>query len=298
MSQREPLFRNRPEIQTPHRSQNPFRSFASLLPLLRLSLSFSIIALFILFGSLASVLLPAGSLKRRLAYHHAALHARLLLRVLGIRVGLEAGAGDPARLRARPAKNRLILSNHLSYVDVLVLMAVFPSAFITSVEVAETLFLGTLSRLGGALFVERRTARNLPGEIGLLRAMLEEGHDLVLFPEGTTGTGERVLPFKNALFTAALEARADVLPVCLSYETVDGKSFGPENRDTLCYYGEMRFGPHFLRLHRVKTIEARVRILPAIAYDPGLSRKEIGERAYRQIREAYEGVETGNCRGG
>ena len=115
--------------------------------------------LFILYlvASLAALLLPVRALTRRIWMTGlVSFFAGLVLRLYGVRV-TAAGSGK----LAQPHRGHLMVANHLSYVDVLVIASLTPSVFVTSVELRNTLLLGQLARLSGSLFVERRKASGL-----------------------------------------------------------------------------------------------------------------------------------------
>src|SRR5690606_9112228 len=115
-------------------------------------------------------------------------------------------------------RNYLILSNHLSYLDIFILFSEFPASFIASVdEVKEMFLLGRVTELSGGYFVERRNRSTLRADIDEIANILKLGINVVLFPEGTTSTGEGVLPFKTPLVSAAGKAGVEVLPVCIKY---------------------------------------------------------------------------------
>src|SRR5512143_4141067 len=215
--------------------------------------SVSLLAMYIVCACVISVL-PAGArLRRALLLKNTAFFAGLLLGLLGIRINVRHGE----RLR-RTKEHALIVANHVSYIDVLVIASVIPAVFITSVELGGTFFLGMLARLGGSLFVERRKVTGLKQEIAEIARVLREGHHVVLFPEGTTSNGERVHPFRNALFDAAISAGADILPLCIRYARLNGEEVTPKNRDSVFYYGGTTVFQHLPRLLFLSSVDVEV----------------------------------------
>jgi 1-acyl-sn-glycerol-3-phosphate acyltransferase len=235
--------------------------------------------------SFALIPLPAGARLRRLFLtRNTSLYSRLMLSLLNIRVRVKH------RERAEPARRgRLVVSNHVSYLDILVISSVMPSVFITSVELGGTLFLGLLAKLGGSLFVERRSASGLKREIAAITRVLGEGFSVALFPEGTTSNGERVRPFKNALFDAAVTAGADILPLCVRYIRVNGRDLTPENRDLVFYHGGASFFRHAPRLAGLQSVDVEVLPLKLIRTGETESRKELAVRAHEAVSKAYHG---------
>jgi 1-acyl-sn-glycerol-3-phosphate acyltransferase len=244
--------------------------------------------------SLCIMALPADR-SRRLARltGNSSFFARLALRVLGIRVLSRRTRRKGIRQR-RP--HYLIIANHLTYVDILVVASLMPSVFITSVELKQTFPLGVFAWLGGCLFVERRSPAGLKREIREIEQVLSGGTSVVLFPEGTTSNGETVRPFKNSLITAVIRTGTNILPVCLRYRAVNGQPVNRENRDSVYYYGGTTFFEHLPRLLALKTIDVECFMLQPISTHQHHSRKDLAARAHALIRAAYHERPTGRHR--
>ena len=179
----------------------------------------------------------------------------------------------------------------MSFLDILILSSIYRSLYITSVEVQKTFFLGMMSRFGGSLFVERRSKAKLLQEIETIAAVLQEGIPITLFPEGTSSSGDSVLPFKPSLFSAALKAQVDVQPVCIQYRLVDGKPVSPENRDRVYYYGHLTFFAQLVKLFFVRSLRGTVTFLEPVK-TAGRERKEIVEEVYGKIVGEYKKVHS------
>jgi lyso-ornithine lipid O-acyltransferase len=231
----------------------------------------------------AMCLVPVNArIKRNFAIRTTSLVAHLLLIVLGIRVHAKH------RERFHEKHNgRLIISNHVSYVDVLVLASLVPAVFITSVELKNTPVLGILANFGGSLFVERRKATGLKKEIGLIASVLAQGFTVVLFPESTTSNGDQVMQFKNSLFDSAIVSQTDLLPVCLRYTKINCEQLKQHNRDTVFYYGGVTFGQHAPRLLSLKSVDVEVRPLKTITVHAHDTRKNLAAAAHKEISDAY-----------
>ncbi len=184
---------------------------------------------------------------------------------------------------------RLIVSNHLSYIDVLVVSSLVPSVFITSVELKNTALLGILARLSGSIFVERRRPSGLKREIEDIVSVLRQGMPVALFPEGTTSNGDRVQPFKNSLFASAVIAQADILPICLRYTGVNGEALTPHNRDKVFYYGGITFLKHFPGVLKLRSIDVECIPLRTIRAQAHHSRKGLAAEIYGVLSAAYHG---------
>lgn len=220
--------------------------------------------------------------KRAASLRTTTVFARIVLFLLGVRVRVK----NHERLH-QAGRGRLIVANHLSYIDVLALASLVPSAFITSVELKHTALLGTLARLGGSIFVERRKPSGLKREIRDIADLLGQGLTVALFPEGTTSNGDRVQPFKNSLFDAAVAARADIVPLCFRYTKVNQARLNRQNRDAVFYYGGIPFLKHAPALLALRTIDVEVLVLKTIKVQDRTTRKELAALTHNAISAAY-----------
>ncbi|WP_259781661.1 lysophospholipid acyltransferase family protein [Aestuariispira ectoiniformans] len=149
---------------------------------------------------------------------------------------------------AEPAKGPTIfVANHVSYIDIIALGGLIDCSFVAKAEVAGWPIFGYLSKLQRTVFVERR-ARRAAGQRDELRSHLEKGESLILFPEGTSSDGSRVLPFKSSLFEAA-NAECDgeqvwVQPVSIAYSRFDNIPMERWIRPYYAWYGDMEMGGH------------------------------------------------------
>lgn len=180
----------------------------------------------------------------------------------------------------------LLVSNHVSYLDIVLLSSLQPLVFITSMEMGANPVLGSITRLGGSLYTDRKKYISLPDEIAKFAACLKEGFRVVLFPEGTSTNGESVQEFRKSLFQVAIQAQSRVLPVCIRYRRIDGKKMDASNRDLVCWYGDMEFAPHFWAIMGHRS-EVEIIIMPPLEYDPQWTRGELSDRVHRLIHDAY-----------
>jgi len=186
--------------------------------------------------------------------------------------------------------SNLVISNHASYTDILVLASIRPFPFITSVEMGANRFLGGITRCGGSLYTDRRKHTSLPQEIENFAGTVREGFNVVLFPEGTSTNGETVKAFHKSLFQVAVSAKAPIQPVCIKYRRVNGESIiTQKQRDLICWYGDMEFAPHFLKLLRHR-IEVEVNFLEPIPWQDGATRQKLAEETYGRILNCFQSV--------
>lgn len=222
-------------------------------------------------------------LRRHKAIRFVTKECRRLLRKADFQVNFHYS--DPELFSSN--KNYFMVANHMSYMDILCLSSGRPSVFVTSVEMQNTPFLGDLASFGGSYFVERRDRSKVPGEVKDLARLLQNDFNVFVFPEGTSTSGLKMLPFKKALFTAAIEAGVDVLPICLRYEEINGEPFSYANHKKICWYDEMPFTPHFLKLMKLESLKVSVHYLNPISTKEFPNRKVLADQCYQQIHAKY-----------
>ncbi len=213
-------------------------------------------------------------------------YARALCTLLGIRIETY---GRPCR-----EKGVLLAANHTSYLDMPVLAAVIPLSFVAKSEVAKWPLFGTLSGLVRTVFVERERRSKAGLQRDRIRERLEQGGTVVLFPEGTSSDGNRVLPFKSALLSSAdamvLEdngqmRRVLVQPVSVAYTRLHGMPMGRELRPFFAWYGDMDLVPHLWEAFCLGPIDVMVHYHPPLTVDRFPSRKELAAECERLVGE-------------
>lgn len=194
-----------------------------------------------------------------------------------------------------PAKDQpfLLVGNHLGMMDVLILASVRSCLFITSVEMKNTPLLGTLCEMGGCLFVERRSRGNINNEIGSIREALKQGHTVVLYPEGTSTNGERMLPFKKTMMTAAAGTGVSILPMVINYTHVNSEPMSWKWRNHVFWYGDQSFVPAIWRMMTLKYFRVEIEFLNPIVCDSEEKRREIAAMAQEQIENKFVKIPLG-----
>lgn len=202
-------------------------------------------------------------------------------RLIGVRVRV---IGSLARGHGRPV---LFISNHSSWADIPVLGGVLDGCFVSKADVARWPVVSTIARLGRTVFVTRQrgaTAR----ESEAMRGRLAQGDNLVLFPEGTSSDGSRVLPFRSAFFAVADghgPNRPLIQPVSLVYDRLGGLPTGRASRPVFAWYGDMDLAPHFWRLGQQSGL--RVTVLLHAPLDPArfADRKALCQAAWTIVAD-------------
>ncbi|GIF10695.1 lysophospholipid acyltransferase family protein [Actinoplanes teichomyceticus] len=189
--------------------------------------------------------------------------ARALLAVLGVRVAHRGPA---------PRAGSLLVANHVSWLDVLALLAISPVHLVAKHDVRAWPAVGAAARRSGTIFIDRGRPRTLPATVGEVAAALRAGRSVAVFPEGTTYCGAEHGAFRPALFQAAIDAGAPVAPVAIRYDTTQAAFIGD---DTLA--GSL------VRVARTRRTTITVTTAPALRPMPGADRRALARAAQRSM---------------
>ena len=237
----------------------------------------------------AMLVLPGDGKKR-----FARAYWSVVCRLLGMRiriVGAPLATRPPGGAARRPV---IYVSNHSSWIDVPVLGGRLFACFVAKEDVGRWPVVGTVARLGRTIFVSRQR-KAIGRERDDMRLRLAAGDDLILFPEGTSSDGSRVLPFHSSFFAAAKPNAADaaatpglmplVQPVSIVYDRLCGLPVGRATRPVFAWYGDMDLASHFAKLARWRGMRVTVLLHPTL--DPAAfgSRKALSAAAWTAIAE-------------
>lgn len=204
------------------------------------------------------------------------LYHRAVTRWLGIRLNI---IGEP--VQDRPC---LIASNHVSWLDITVLSALTPLSFIAKKEVNSWPGFGTLARLQRTVFIDRDRRQSTGSSRDEIGERLKAGETLVLFAEGTSSDGLRVLPFKSAYFAAAESPDVMVQPVTLAYRGHWGVPMLRRRRPFYAWYGDMEMGPHLWKALSLGPIEVDVICHKPLTIAQAGNRKALARQAEEVVR--------------
>jgi 1-acyl-sn-glycerol-3-phosphate acyltransferase len=205
------------------------------------------------------------------------LWARACLRILGLKIDVHRLSGD------LQATRRLLVSNHQSYLDTVVIASVFPTLFVAKTEVSRWPLFGWLSKLGGTIFVNREDARSGVRCAYRVSRALRDGVNVHVFPEATTGDGSTVLPFNGLFFASAVRSQASALPLTIKFQSVNGRPMDRETLDLVCWYGEMDFARHFWKLLNIESVEVSLMINEPIKPARAQRAKVLAQAAHESI---------------
>jgi 1-acyl-sn-glycerol-3-phosphate acyltransferase len=231
----------------------------------------------------AVALMFGGSIAERIPrrYH------RIASRILGFRVVVR---GTPST--ARPT---LYVSNHTSYFDIILLGSIIPCSFVAKAEMTTWPLIGKLAKLQRSVFVDRKAA-NVSIHSNELTRRLEAGDNIVLFAEGTTSDGNRLLPFKSSLLSVAENVKTDtplmIQPVSIVPTALDGVPLGRSLRSLYAWYGDMPLMPHTWAAIKAGIITVEIEFHEPIT-NQGMSRKQLTARCEAAIEAGFVRSITG-----
>ncbi|HEV2562123.1 MAG TPA: lysophospholipid acyltransferase family protein [Rhizomicrobium sp.] len=195
-----------------------------------------------------------------------------------------------------PVQDRgvLMVANHSSWLDILAIAASARVSFVAKSEVKTWPFFSTMARLAETVFVERERRSKVGETRDELRERLRAGDAIMLFPEGTSSDGNRVLPFKSALMGAAeIELGADaggyarhvpVQPVSVTHIAVHGIPMGRENRPLFAWYGDMDLAPHLWEALTTGPVDIVIEFHPPLTVDSAGGRKALAAKTEAIVR--------------
>ncbi len=250
-------------------------------------LSLITLILFFIAGCIAFIL-PARNMvqKRRQLMVVATWGCKAMLKILNVKVIIKN------KEIFESEKNWYIMGNHMSYIDILMLLANFHTLFITSKEMGSKPILGQICFFGGSFFVERRKITTLGEEIPKISKTLHDGLNITLFPEGRCSDGRGLLPFRSALIEAAVSSGVDVLPLCIKYLEISGRPVKAEDFLTIGYFNGLPFPSQFKKMLMQKSLTAEIEILEPVKTE-GKDRKEIKREIFEKMNSRYNSYLVG-----
>ena len=195
--------------------------------------------------------------------------ARTIVKVVGIKIQTNAIV---------PATPFFLVSNHLSYLDIIVLASQLDCVFVAKREIADWPVFGLLSRSMNTIFIDRARVADIPRVNALIVETLQSGQNIVVFPEGTSTSGAEILPFKPSLLEPAARGSFPVAYASLKYRTPPDET--PAHL-SVCWWGEMTLMPHLWGVFRLSEIEATLTFGAETLR--GADRKELARRLHDAV---------------
>lgn len=206
------------------------------------------------------------------------VRSQRILKKMGIRLAV---AGE-RRLSADGRTGTLVVANHISWVDILAMLAVEPVTIVGKREVRSWPLIGAIAERAGAIFLDREGLRALPEVVDSLARTLRSGRTVLVFPEGTTWCAHPGGEFRRAVFQAALDAGAPVRPV-----TVEYTQYG-EPTTAAAFVGDDPLVASMRRVLRAGDLHAKLTVHPTLP--PVGTRAELAALAHATVRSAASPV--------
>ena len=201
-----------------------------------------------------------------------------LMTCTGVRV---AADGVP------PPRGALVVSNHLTYMDIAAVGSVVPVVFVSKAEVRSWPFLGFVAALGGTVFVDRSRRRDVVRVLRGMKEALASGDRVLVFPEATSTDGSTIRPLKPALLAGAAERNSPVYWMTISYCTPPGS---PTARDRVCWWQDVGFVTHALGLLGLRRVYCAIRFCDAPVR--ATCRKTLASTLRAEMLQRFEPVDS------
>lgn len=192
----------------------------------------------------------------------------------------------------------LFVANHVSWLDIPVLGADVPGTFVAKAEIRDWGLFGILARLQRTIFVKRERRTSSAHQRNAIVDHLAAGHNVILFPEGTSSAGNGVLPFKSALFSVAEAARDAGLtpviqPISLAYTDINAIPVVRAIRHKISWVGDMEFLPHVVQVMRLSQIKSTIHFHAPVHLEDFESRKALAAHCQNVVNQGVRLANSG-----
>ena len=212
--------------------------------------------------------------KSNLRFFLPLIFHKFLLKILGIRLSIKGRPSD--------RKPLILIGNHCSYLDIIILGSVLPVCFVAKSEIKGWFLFGTLASLQNSIFIDRRNFKALDS-LKKISKNLSSNFAIIIFPEGTTNNGKRVLKFRASLFKVFEDdPTLGLQNFSLCYTHINSMPLDNRMRPNIAWYGEMNLITHLKRLLNYSSIGAKLQFHPSIV-PHGVTRKIISEESREQV---------------
>ncbi len=215
------------------------------------------------------------------------LYFKGALKIMGVKVG-EKGFDNI------PKDSVLFVSNHTSYLDILVLGSKIKVRFTPKIEISKWPIMNFLVKLSLPVYIHRNASKSLEQKQNI-KKIIEGGDSILIFPESTTNDGMDVLPFKSSLFSVAEPEEHDhkddhiaIQPISIVYTHIDGEPATVHNMDKVAWYGDMKFLPHFWNLLAAKGARVKIMYHSELYYEDFGDRKSLSKHCEDVITKGIE----------
>ncbi len=209
------------------------------------------------------------------------IYHRLVLKLLSIKVIVKGNMGEDGSL---------IVSNHASWIDIFIISSVIKTSFVSKSEVSKWPLVSWLAKLQGTIFINRNNPKELTKTAGEIHDRISKKQNVVLFPEGTSSDGNRVLPFKSSIFMLSEltdGSKLNIQPISIAYTKYNGLTMGRIERTLIAWYGDMDLLTHLYKLIRSGSFEVEVTFHNRIDISEKKSRKDIARDCEVIVRDGF-----------
>ena len=212
----------------------------------------------------------------------------LILKILGIKVRLEGNA--------KTKEPVIIVSPHYSWLDPLLISYALGTnvAFVATKEVRNWLIFGRLAALNDTIFIDRQNRATITEQTAQMKEAIAQGYSVVFFPEGSSGNGNRVRPFKSSLFATAMDMGLKVQPLAMAYTGLDGIPPMRLFRHCYAWYGDTNFVEHIQKMLRLGSGEVSLRAGKLLDSKDFANRKQLSHKAEHWVTQTSALLLTGN----
>ena len=216
---------------------------------------------------------------KRISQKIVQIFHKLLLWLINVNVEIE-GKSNPGNVPT------LYVSNHLSYLDIPILGSKINGRFIAKNEISNWPIMGYLSKIGNTIFINRNLSF-LKRNKSIIYDFISKGNSIILFPEGTTSDGIRVLRFKSSLLTSLEQKNILIQPIVINYESINGMPLNRWLKPIIAWYGDMDLKPHLINVLKLFSIKAKITFLPPLNGKNFTNRKDMTSTLHHAIDSFY-----------
>jgi 1-acyl-sn-glycerol-3-phosphate acyltransferase len=191
----------------------------------------------------------------------------------------------------------LYVANHISWLDIFTMGGAMTPSFVARADLEGWTLFGWLSTLRRTIFIDRENRARSGAHLEQMIERLQAGDSLILFPEGTSSDGSRVLPFKSSLFAVAERWQGDkpltIQPVTIAYTRINSMPLGRHMRPYVGWYGDMDLGPHLWQLLTIGRVTAVITFHPPVTLETVGGRKAMSAHCHAEISRRLEYLNSG-----
>lgn len=257
---------------------------------------------FRLFYRLPLVLLSLGLIfPLQLISHLLRLPTRRYLPIVLYRIVMRIADIKVRRHGPLPERGTLIISNHVSWLDIVLIGSLMPVNFVAKADIAQWPLFGVLAKVARTIFIERERRSEAMKQRNAMQQRLSQGERVVLFPEGSTSDGTIVLPFKSALLSAAETKirgkNVKVQPMTLAFSELSGIPMGRRMRVEYAWIGHLNLVPHMLQVLCGDPLTVDLIFYPPMDLETAGGRKNLAIQAHRQVQDGLAAFTVGHSTG-